>query len=86
MAVSINARWEYAWGKFPNIFFVLKSKSSLNKPRWLEFDNNWSKRRLALVFSPILKRLFMYQKVQTVKDDLGSPKSSLFLYLNNKPS
>ena len=28
----------------------------------------------------------MYQKVQTVKDDLGSPKSSLFLYLNNKPS
>ena len=28
----------------------------------------------------------MYQKVQTVNEDFGSPKSSLFLYRNNKPS
>jgi hypothetical protein len=32
-AHSIKAKWEYACGKFPSNFFVLKSISSLNKPK-----------------------------------------------------
>ena len=85
MAVSINARCEYAWGKLPSSCFVSKSISSLKRFKWLLYFNRSSKYFFAFSTSPIFMRLLINQNVQTVKEDEGSPKSSWFLYRYNKP-
>ena len=71
-------------------FFIFENSKRYNTEEFIDFVKSFdiieSKREFKNIEIDTDFNSAQYQKVQTVNEDFGSPKSSLFLYRNSKPS